>query len=172
MAADQQRSEERRQASKEVERNSADMAQKHEEAVDDASAGTANQPKRPAVDSDEEKLAKIRRNMSHEFLETPTQLEGVPVSKLVLRLPTGERIERTFRAADQLNTVYRWAACCYLLPEAKGRSLTIPAKFHLSMAYPPRKFGEDVADKTLSEVGLCPNAALLLIERSDTDANL
>jgi len=82
----------------------------------------------------------------------------------VLKLPTGERVERTFESQDALARVRRWAQSCPLLPEAEGRQLQIPASFELATAFPRRKFVASELNCTLRELGLAPSAALLLIE--------
>mmetsp|Transcript_102845 Transcript_102845/g.187769 ORF Transcript_102845/g.187769 Transcript_102845/m.187769 type:complete len:549 (-) Transcript_102845:12-1658(-) len=126
--------------------------------------------KRPAVESeanqDAERRAKLRKVLAEGFLSAPSLPANSATARLVLRLPNGERVERTFGADEPLSQVQKWAECCPLLPEARDRILEIPAEFELSTAFPRQTFGPEASDKSLAELGLVPNAALLLIDRS------
>lgn len=84
--------------------------------------------------------------------------------RLVLKLPSGERVERTFNAQEPLSRVQQWARCCPWLPEAEGRQLVIPAAFQLAMAFPRRRFTAADCERSLRDLGLAPSAALLLID--------
>jgi len=124
-------------------------------------AETGSQPEIEA-----EQLAKRRRLLAEEFLaEKDEGSETGSTVRLMLRLPTGERLQRTFSAHETLGKVQRWAECCAHLPEAAGQELHIPAKFELNTAFPRRRLGgsEEENQKTLGELGLAPSAALLLI---------
>merc|ERR1711933_107800 len=46
--------------------------------------------------SEDEHLTKKRRSLLDEFLSQPSTPEGTSTTKLMLRLPTGQRIQRTF----------------------------------------------------------------------------
>lgn len=113
----------------------------------------------------EEQVAKRRRLLAEEFqLQPNAEQPACDKVRLMLRLPTGERLERCFTAQDTLSKVWRWAECCVLLPEAKGQDLAIPVTFELYTSFPKRKLGgEDEDQKSLKELGLAPSAALLLI---------
>ena len=93
---------------------------------------------------------------------------GSAPARLVLRLPGGERVERTFGAEEQFLRVRTWAGCCPLLPEANKRDIQIPTQFELTMAFPRHVFSSADDDKTLDELGLVPSAALLLIANSES----
>mmetsp|Transcript_56774 Transcript_56774/g.166150 ORF Transcript_56774/g.166150 Transcript_56774/m.166150 type:complete len:483 (-) Transcript_56774:330-1778(-) len=127
--------------------------------------------KRPASgedddDEQQERLVKARRLLADEFLEMPAPPGGAGTARLVLRLPTGERVQRTFGAEETLACVRRWASCCALLPEAAGRDLRIPEHFDLATAFPQRTLSQDESEKTLADLGLAPSAALLLINKT------
>lgn len=141
--------------------------------TDDSMKPGSDSPKRPGHSPDPdagERLAKSRRVLADQFLAKMPPPDGSKLARLVLRLPTGERVERAFGADECLARVHDWAACCALLPEAKERSLQIPTKFELRTAFPPRKLGEDDAERTLAELGLTPNAALLLISLDEDES--
>lgn len=146
-------------AQAEEERKSADVK---EEAVEDREA----QQRQEQLAAEAERLAKRRKVLSEEFLEKPPVPTGSGAARLVLRLPSGERVQRSFLAEDTLACVQRWAECCTLLPEAAGRSLHIPEHFELATAFPQRCFGPSDAESTLAELGLAPSAALLLIDKT------
>merc|ERR1712093_237233 len=76
----------------------------------------------------------LRRQYADEFLSAPAPVGKV--ARLLLRLPTGERLERTFSADAPLSRVYAWATCCALLPEARGQALSVPAQFELATSFP------------------------------------
>mmetsp|Transcript_17897 Transcript_17897/g.54361 ORF Transcript_17897/g.54361 Transcript_17897/m.54361 type:complete len:215 (-) Transcript_17897:294-938(-) len=140
------------------------------EAARSTGAEVAGEPTAPCSQPSEQpealgSVAKARRLLAEEFLkEGPPQPTGAGRARLVLRLPTGERLERTFGLQDPLSRVRRWAECCSLLPEASGRSLCVPERFELATAFPRRKFGPEEDGKSLAELGLAPSAALLLID--------
>eukprot|EP00930_Biecheleria_cincta_P087225 TRINITY_DN76477_c0_g1_i1.p1 TRINITY_DN76477_c0_g1~~TRINITY_DN76477_c0_g1_i1.p1 ORF type:complete len:464 (-),score=112.69 TRINITY_DN76477_c0_g1_i1:120-1511(-) len=106
-----------------------------------------------------------RRALAEEFLQedlrSPAKTDPV---RLVLKLPTGEQVKRTFAAQDALSRVYQWAISCPCLPEAEGRQLQIPESFELATAFPRRCFTASDYNSTLRELGLVPSAALLLVE--------
>lgn len=105
-----------------------------------------------------------KRALAEEFLQedirSPAKTDPV---RLVLKLPTGEQVKRTFAAQDVLSRVYQWATSCPFLPEAEGRQLHIPESFELATAFPRRSFTASDYNSTLRELGLVPSAALLLV---------
>lgn len=105
----------------------------------------------------------VRRELAEKFkaLPSPTGL----TSRLMVRLPTGERVERVFSVEAPLSHVYDWATCVELLPEGGGRELVLPKHFEFSSSFPQRRFGRDEGEKTLSELGLVPSVALLIIDK-------
>jgi len=123
----------------------------------------------PQVSSDVEDkvkmegLAKRRRVLADEFLSEPEPVG--PKTRLALKLPGGERLERTFGAQEPLSRACRWAECCAFLPEARGRELHIPEHFELTTAFPPRHLHEEEG-QSLADLGLTPSAALLLIDKT------
>jgi len=143
-------------------------AEADEAAIAAAVAEAAESDRKRAQEEEQaERLAKSRKLMADEFLESPSTTTAAEGSaRLVLRLPSGGRVARSFSATDTFGKVRRWAECCAWLPEANGQELIIPAEFELSTSYPPRRFSADDEEKSLQELGLAPSAALLLIDTS------
>eukprot|EP00913_Durusdinium_trenchii_P010967 g10293.t1 len=120
-----------------------------------------------------------QRRMAEDFLAAaPSGALTDPV-RLVLKLPSGERVERSFEGSETLARVRHWATCCPWLPEAEGRRLqmlfcklgrelgeahVIPSTFQLAIAFPRCRFVAAELERSLRELGLAPSAALLLIE--------
>lgn len=124
--------------------------------------------KRPAdehaVQDQGERIAKVRRTLADKFLSEASVVEGAGAARIVLRLPSGERVQRNFGAEEPFSRVLRWAECCALLPEANGRPLQIPERFELCIAFPRRRLSAEEGDRTLRELELVPSAALLLFD--------
>lgn len=124
--------------------------------------------KRPAEDhaiqEEGERIAKVRRKLADEFLSEVSLAKRAGASRIVLRLPSGERVQRNFGAEEPFSRVLRWAECCALLPEANGRSLQIPERFGLCIAFPRRRLSAEEGDRTLKELELVPSAAILLVD--------
>eukprot|EP00929_Paragymnodinium_shiwhaense_P067181 TRINITY_DN33819_c0_g1_i1.p1 TRINITY_DN33819_c0_g1~~TRINITY_DN33819_c0_g1_i1.p1 ORF type:complete len:443 (-),score=138.02 TRINITY_DN33819_c0_g1_i1:403-1731(-) len=132
-----------------------------------AAAAEAEAAAMAAAEAQEaEQLTKRRRLLADDFLGSAEVPDGAKPAKLRLTLPSGDRIERTFAAEDRLYRVRAWAECCEHLPEANSRSLSIPPKFMLATSFPRRKLSHEDDERTLAELGLVPNAALLLLDES------
>jgi len=86
--------------------------------------------------------------------DSPTSGGGSATSRLSLRLPSGDRLQRTFRAEQILAEVYEWAHCCRPKPK--------PLHFELCISYPAQSLQDK--SKSLKELGLVPSAALVLKE--------
>eukprot|EP00928_Gymnodinium_smaydae_P023945 TRINITY_DN1954_c1_g1_i2.p1 TRINITY_DN1954_c1_g1~~TRINITY_DN1954_c1_g1_i2.p1 ORF type:complete len:444 (-),score=56.53 TRINITY_DN1954_c1_g1_i2:219-1520(-) len=106
------------------------------------------------------------RLLLDEFEAEGTPPEGCDVTRLMLRLPSGQRIQRTFCSSDPFSKVRRWVRCCPWLPENAGQELSIPDRFDSTLSFPRRQLDPDKDNATLAELGLAPSAALLLIDRS------
>lgn len=131
----------------------------------------AVEPQREQADArsvEEEHSRKQRCALLDEFLLEQTPPECIQRARLMLRLPAGQRVQRTFSVEDNFAKVRRWAECCPWLPEGSGRSheLCIPAEFDLALAFPMHRFGADEDEMSLKALGLAPSAALLLIDRN------
>lgn len=88
------------------------------------------------------------------------------VCKIVLRLPTGRRVERKFDADDKLAVVYEWADCCGELSGLQGgESFDVPSKYHLATTYPRTALTDQA--RSLRELQLLPNALLALNPEDD-----
>lgn len=79
---------------------------------------------------------------------------GPATAKLSLRLPSGDRLQRTFRADQCLDEVYEWAHCC--------RPVAKPVSFVLCTTFPARSLTN--RSDTLGDAGLAPSSALLMKE--------
>mmetsp|Transcript_27219 Transcript_27219/g.49233 ORF Transcript_27219/g.49233 Transcript_27219/m.49233 type:complete len:451 (+) Transcript_27219:71-1423(+) len=97
-----------------------------------------------------------RQKRGAEILAEPEPVRGngSATARLSLRLPSGDRLQRTFRAEQVLEEVYEWAHCCR--PKAK------PLNFELCISFPARSLQDKT--KTLKELDLVPSAALVLKE--------
>lgn len=121
-----------------------DPAREEAKAAEAAAAAAA-----AAQAAEEEK----RRERGAEILaEKEPAPDGSSTAKLSLRLPSGERLQRTFLAEQLLHEVYEWAHCCRASPE--------PACFELCTNFPTKVLTERSA--TLASLGLVPSAALVL----------
>eukprot|EP00933_Yihiella_yeosuensis_P043245 TRINITY_DN3799_c0_g1_i1.p1 TRINITY_DN3799_c0_g1~~TRINITY_DN3799_c0_g1_i1.p1 ORF type:complete len:448 (-),score=116.47 TRINITY_DN3799_c0_g1_i1:201-1544(-) len=108
-------------------------------------------------------LVETRRAVAERFIsETDKVSMDQGTARLVLRLPTGERVERTFAASEPLSRVLSWAECCQYLPEGENRDLKVPASFDISTSFPRRLLSSEEGDKSLVDLGLVPSAALML----------
>jgi len=100
--------------------------------------------------------------------------------RVVVRLPDGRRLERTFSAGSPAAAVYEWAACadelellaaaaaggdsvaCAAAAGASSSSprVKVPEHFMLNLTYPRRELPR--SEVSLRDAGLCPSAALAL----------
>lgn len=129
-----------------------------------APAASAGEAADESSHAEAEQLAKRRRRLLDEFEDDQTPPEGSAAARLSLRLPSGQRVQRTFAASDSLSKVRRWVQCCPWLPEAAGQELVVPESFELALAFPRRQLGSEEDERTLADLGLVPNAALLLVD--------
>ncbi|CAE8678960.1 unnamed protein product [Polarella glacialis] len=104
---------------------------------------------------------------------TPSSGEGVAAAescRLQLRLPGGQRAERSFAADEQLEAVYHWADCCGELSGLRSASsgrFEVPEKFQLATTYPRAPLLD--RSRTLRDLQLLPNAILALNAEDDDD---
>lgn len=82
---------------------------------------------------------------------------GNATAKILLKLSTGERMQRVFRAEQEMREVYEWVHCCR--PTAK------PLRFVLCTSFPAKTLSDRSA--TLRDMGLSPSAVVLLKEEVD-----
>lgn len=143
-------------------------------AVGGAAAGAAAPPTQPLPPSAtsaagaEAALVASRRSAAKALLAAvPETLANGDRCMLVLRLPSGRRAQRNFRAAAPLSEVYAWADCCgELIGLQEGTaSFEVPKKFTLVTTFPRAALQN--MDKSLSELGLVPNAVLALCSDDD-----
>jgi len=86
-------------------------------------------------------------------------------SRISLRLPAGQRVQRTFRSTATLADVYAWADSVAYLSENAGKGLEIPAKFTLKTSFPSRDLTE--MERTIEELQLSGSNILLAAIEDD-----
>lgn len=87
-------------------------------------------------------------------------------SRISLRLPTGQRVQRKFLATATLADVYAWADCVAYLPENEGKGLEVPNRFILKTSFPTNDL-TDMAS-TIEQLQLAgTNIVLAAIEDDD-----
>jgi len=87
-------------------------------------------------------------------------------SRIALRLPTGQRLDRRFLPSATLADVYAWADCAAFLPENASKELEIPLKFTLKTGFPAAELTE--MDRTVEELKLA-GSNILLAELEDDE---
>lgn len=90
-------------------------------------------------------------------LPEPSAAAGEVLAKLMIKFPSGERMQRVFRADQTLSEVYEWAHCC--------RKSSEPRQFEICTTFPTKSLVEKEA--TLLSLGLTPNAALMMKKIED-----
>mmetsp|Transcript_37669 Transcript_37669/g.69619 ORF Transcript_37669/g.69619 Transcript_37669/m.69619 type:complete len:596 (-) Transcript_37669:82-1869(-) len=111
------------------------------------------------------------RILADERLTAPT---GGSCCRIVVRLPSGNRIERAFAADGPVSRIYEWVDCAAELLACEraadsGKPRTgwplefeVPENFILSLTFPRQPLRD--REVTLKEAGLCPNAVLALMQ--------
>ncbi|KAF8822341.1 UBX domain-containing protein [Cardiosporidium cionae] len=87
-------------------------------------------------------------------------------TKIILRLPCGSRVERTFLLTQTVDDLYSWVTCCEELHKDRC-DIIIPIEFQLSVPLSSTQL--DKRSHTLKEAGLFPNAVVYLTSLDDTD---
>eukprot|EP01066_Platyproteum_vivax_P016195 Platyproteum_vivax@DN7043_c0_g1_i1.p1 len=110
-----------------------------------------------------EAVTATRQRLADDFNAAPKPTE--PICTIGAKLASGKRIQRPFSATDKLQRVFDWLTCAEILyPEQK---LRIPVKFRLSKTFPTVALTE--VDKSLDELGLVPNAVVVVQAVDDED---
>lgn len=114
-------------------------------------------------------LAASRRVAAEKLLDVPAP--SGDRCELVLRLPNGRRVARTFGADEPLTVAYAWAHCSGELAGLQGaEAFDVPRKFTLATTYPRQVLREEEnVGRSLRELGLCPNAVVALSPDADED---
>mmetsp|Transcript_6328 Transcript_6328/g.13733 ORF Transcript_6328/g.13733 Transcript_6328/m.13733 type:complete len:577 (+) Transcript_6328:62-1792(+) len=113
---------------------------------------------RRKVEEEESKLAKARSLL--EFAGEPPA--GGTVARVRFTLPNGKKVDRRFHPGNNLKAVYAFLTVYF---HEEGVELK---NFGLSTNFPKRSFSlEEEGEKTLEEVGLCPQAVVMV---QDLDA--
>jgi len=149
---------------RDAEREAANAARAEEEKAQKAEADAAKaaaDAAKSAADAAAAALKERRQVAATGLLNAPID-SAAEKCRLVLRLPSGPRPQRTFGADDPLSTVYIWADCCGELSEMtkEGNGFEVPQNFTIARAYPRAVLQDN--DMTLRELGLCPDAVLYL----------
>eukprot|EP00451_Oxyrrhis_marina_P023483 CAMPEP_0204345906 /NCGR_PEP_ID=MMETSP0469-20131031/26748_1 /ASSEMBLY_ACC=CAM_ASM_000384 /TAXON_ID=2969 /ORGANISM="Oxyrrhis marina" /LENGTH=435 /DNA_ID=CAMNT_0051331427 /DNA_START=23 /DNA_END=1330 /DNA_ORIENTATION=+ len=90
-----------------------------------------------------------------------------PRSRILMRLPGGQRVESSFRQSDTVQVLHDWASICAKLPENEGKNFEVPPRFQLQTSYPKRELSD--TSKTLKELDLVPDGTILLTVVEDDD---
>mmetsp|Transcript_30299 Transcript_30299/g.56044 ORF Transcript_30299/g.56044 Transcript_30299/m.56044 type:complete len:223 (+) Transcript_30299:1755-2423(+) len=86
--------------------------------------------------------------------EAQPEPAGSSTAKISLKLSSGERMQRVFRADQELREVYEWAHCC--------RPVAKPLRFQLCTSFPAKALSDRSA--SLRDMGLTPSAVVILKE--------
>ena len=120
-----------------------------------------------------EKKAKVDARKQEAFAVI-SKLEEPDISdkencRISVKLHDGSRIERRFMSTDPLEYIYFWLQCASLLPTHASKISTLDrldtASFFVSTSFPSKRLSDMRA--TLAELGLHPNALLLLTVEDD-----
>ena len=101
-------------------------------------------------------------------LEEPA-MSDAESCRISVKLQDGSRIDRRFRSTDPLQYIYTWLQCSSLLPAHASKVSTLERldsnSFFISTSYPSKRLSDMQA--TLADLGLHPNALLLLTVEDD-----
>jgi len=86
-------------------------------------------------------------------------------SRISLRLPTGQRVQRKFASSATLADIYAWAECLQFLPENEGKGLQVPDRIMLKTSFPSKDLVEMSA--TIEELQLSGTSILLTALEDD-----
>ncbi|KAL6766996.1 hypothetical protein ACKKBG_A38165 [Auxenochlorella protothecoides x Auxenochlorella symbiontica] len=131
-------------------RQAAEEQRKGEEAL---AARRAESEAAAARAAAEEEL-RSRREAKRAALPTEPESSAPHVATLRIRLPDGGMHQRRFRESDDLQVVYDFVDSL--------DSEAVPLRYTLATTFPRREFGSSDRSQTLHELGLTPQAALLL----------
>jgi len=113
-------------------------------------------------EAQQQELQERRRRQAAEL--TPEGSEAT--SRISLRLPAGQRVQRKFAPFTTLKDVYAWADCAAYLPENEGRDLVVPDRFVLKTSFPTKDLVE--MSSTVEDLQLAgTNIVLAAIEDDD-----
>lgn len=121
--------------------------------------------KQERIQADKEAIQTRRKRKASELQEQDVSDAKTRIS---MRLPAGQRVERKFWPSSTLADVYAWADCVAHLEENKERELAVPNRFELKTAFPTKVLTEmehTVVDLKLSGA----NLLLAEIEEDEDD---
>jgi len=121
------------------------------EAAAAAAAAAATAAAAAAAAEAEEQRVKRGAEILAEAQPEPA---GSSTAKISLKLSSGERMQRVFRADQELREVYEWAHCC--------RPVAKPLRFQLCTSFPAKALSDRSA--SLRDMGLTPSAVVILKE--------
>ncbi|CAD7961319.1 unnamed protein product [Amoebophrya sp. A120] len=157
----------------------AEQDREYEEALaKDREAEAARQREEEARQKalEEEKQAQLAREQAAKDIEAKrrklaTELVTVDPStteaktKIQVKFPTGQRVNRTFLQSHTLKDLFNWVEAAEYAET--GTSIKVPSKFSLNTSFPTKLLQR--SDESLKDAGLVPNAQVLLQDLSSDD---
>jgi len=119
----------------------------------------------------EEELAKLQaakdelENNRRQRAAAILPEDPASASRISLRLPAGQRVQRRFASTTTLADIYVWAECLPFLPENEGKGLQVPDRFMLKTSFPSKDLVEMSA--TIEELQLSGTNILLTALEDD-----
>uniref|UniRef100_A0A0G4HII2 UBX domain-containing protein n=1 Tax=Chromera velia CCMP2878 TaxID=1169474 RepID=A0A0G4HII2_9ALVE len=140
----------------EAERRAEEARKREAERERDRRRAEKEDKKRRLEESRAARSVEVRRILEEDDRRISS---GESAAKILIRLPTGGRFERKFRADAPLSLLFDWIECRHLI-EGGGGAWVAPGSFELKQTFPLRAFQK--SESTLSELQLAPSSALLL----------
>lgn len=119
----------------------------------------------------EEELAKLQaakdelENNRRQRAAAILPEDPAAASRISLRLPAGQRVQRKFASTTTLADIYAWAECLPFLPENEGKGLQVPDRFMLKTSFPSKDLSEMSA--TIEDLQLSGTNILLTALEDD-----
>jgi len=104
-----------------------------------------------AAKAEDDEVRRLARGDEIRALPEPVPA-GSATAKISLKLPAGDRLQRVFKAEQQMADVYDWAHCC--------RPSAVPLNFELRTNFPAKALSDRT--QTVGDSGLAPSAAIMM----------
>lgn len=145
LEADQKREEEKEEARR-LEEEESRRKQEEEERI---RAEQLEEERR--VQEKAKERERIRAEKAKKLTEEPDN--GPGVTAIAIKMPDGSRKHRKFHGSATVEQLYDYVDSLEELHSVQ---------YQLHSSFPRQAYGRELNDKTLEEVGLCPNAMLFL----------